>query len=222
MDTFLGQFFNLAMMQRAWPLLWQGLQMTLLVSAVVVPGGVICGAILASVQSMSNRAVNALLIVYIDFFRAFPPLVLLIFIYYGMPFFGVDLAPFSAVCLAMVLNISAYFSEVVRTGIESVSKGQIEAARATGLTRMQTLWYVTLPQAIRNVMPDLLSNILETIKNTSLASVVTLPELLRMARVAQGNMYNTSPLVAAALLYLLLLWPLVRFITYLQNKKLTQ
>lgn len=219
MDAFLDQFFNIVVIQRVSPMLWQGLLMTLLISAVVVPGGVLCGALLASIQSMGNRVVNVLLMVYIDFFRAFPPLVLLIFIYYGMPFLGLELPAFTAVCVAMILNISAYFSEVVRTGIESIPKGQIEAARATGLTRIQTLSFVTLPQAIRNVMPDLLSNIMETIKNTSLASVVALPELLRMARVAQGNTFNTSPLIAAALLYLLILWPMLRLVTYLQNRK---
>lgn len=219
MDGFLSQFFNIEIMISVWPMLWQGLKMTLAISAVVVPGGVLVGALLASLQSLKLRGLDTALLIYIDFFRAFPPLVLLILIYYGMPFAGVEMSAFTAVSVAMILNISAYFSEVFRTGIESVPKGQIEAARCTGLSAGQTMRLVTLPQATRNVMPDLLSNVMETIKNTSLASVVTLPDLLRMARVAQGNLFNTSPLVAAALIYLAILWPLLRLVTYLQNKR---
>lgn len=219
MESFANQFLNIDVVLSVLPMLWLGLTMTLQVSLVVVPGGVLVGLVLASLQSMNVRPVNFALIGYIDFFRAFPPLVLLIFIYYGMPFLGLELSPFAAVALAMILNVSAYFAEVVRTGIESVPRGQVEAARATGITQIQALRYIILPQALRNVLPDLLSNIMETVKNTSLASVVTLPELLRMARVAQGNTFNTSPLVAAALIYLLILWPMLRLVTHLENKR---
>ena len=153
----------------------------------------------------------------IDFFRALPPLVLLIFVYSGLPFAGLDLSPFVAVVIAFLLNNSAYFAEVFRAGINSVPNGQMEAARATGLTGVQAMTHVLLPQAVRNVLPDLLSNTVEVVKLTSLASVVSLSELLYAANMARSVTYNSSPLVLAAILYLLVLWPLVRVISRYQR-----
>ena len=109
---------------------------------------------------------------WVDFFRAFPPLVLLIFLFAGLPFAGLELGGFACVCIAFFLNTGAYYGEILRAGIESVPSGQTEAARSTGLGRVQTMLFVVLPQAVRNVLPDLLSNTLEVVKLTSLGSVV--------------------------------------------------
>ena len=108
---------------------------------------------------------------------------------------------------AFFLNTGAYYGEILRAGIDSVPAGQIEAARSTGLSRLQAMVYVVLPQAVRNVLPDLLSNTLEVVKLTSLASVVAVPELLFQARQAQSVTYNPTPIVVAAVIYFLLLWP---------------
>lgn len=145
------------------------------------------------------------LIAHVDFFRAFPPLVLLIFIFFGLPFGGVDLPAFAAVVLTFLLNTSSYYGEIFRAGIESVTSGQTQAARSTSLTRAQTLAYVVVPHAVRNVLPDLIGNTLEVVKLTSLASVVALPELLYAARSAQSVTYNPSPIVLAAAMYFVLL-----------------
>ena len=104
---------------------------------------------------------------------------LLIFLCAGSPFVGVELSGFLCVCIAFFLNTGAYYGEILRAGIESVPSGQIDAARSTGLGRLQTMGYVVLPQAVRNVLPDLLSNTLEVIKLTSLGSVVAMPELFQ-------------------------------------------
>ncbi|MFC5357649.1 amino acid ABC transporter permease [Azospirillum himalayense] len=221
MDTFISNFFDIDIVVEVLPQLLLGLKNTLILSLIAVPGGVFAGLVIAVLFSLRKKALTVPLIVYIDFLRAFPPLVLLIFVYYGLPFLGLELSAMSAVILALLLNTSAYFAEVIRAGIESVPRGQIEAARATGLTGWTTLVQVVLPQAVRNILPDLISNILETIKLTSLASVVTLPELLRAARLAQGNLFNSTPLIAAALIYLALLWPLVRLITRLERRSLS-
>ena len=165
---------------------------------------------------------NVLLIVYVDLFRAFPPLVLLVFVYYGLPHLGIVLSPFLAVVLAFMLNTSSYYGEIMRAGIESVPLGQWEAARSTGLGRVQTMRHVVLPQAVRSVLPDLVSNTLEVVKLTSLASVVALPELLRMARVAQGITFNPTPLILAAGIYFLLLWPFVRLLSRMERRMLVR
>lgn len=218
MDAFLYNFFNTEILALVWPQLMRGLLITLQLSMAVVPLGLIAGLLVACAQSFGLRGVNLAMMAYTDFLRAFPPLVLLIFAYYALPFLGIELSTFMAVVLALVLNTSAYFAEVFRAGIESVPKGQVEAARSTGLTARQSLLYVVLPQAVRKMLPDLVSNILETIKLTSLASVVTLPELLRVARMAQGNTFNATPLVAAALIYLALLWPVVRVLARMEKR----
>jgi len=158
--------------------------------------------------------------IWVDTFRALPPLVLLIFIFAGLPFLGLEISAWSAVAIGFFLNTGAYYGEILRAGIESVPRGQVEAARSTGLTSAQTMRFIVLPQAVRNVLPDLISNTLEVVKLTSIASVVALPELLFQARQAQSVTYNASPIVAAAIIYFILLWPVVRLLSRLENKQL--
>jgi len=213
-------FFNIAILKAAWPILLSGLGTTLALSALVVPLGLAGGIGIALLSTVRRRAVRWPLIAWVDFFRAFPPLVLLIFLYAGLPFAGIELGGFTCVAIGFFLNTGAYYGEVLRAGIESVPAGQIEAARSTGLTRLQALLHVVLPQAVKNVLPDLLSNTLEVVKLTSLASVVALPELLFESRQAQSLTYNPTPIVAAAVIYFLVLWPLVRLLSRLENRAL--
>lgn len=220
MDALLQNFFNVEIMRAATPLLLKGLGMTAILCLVVVPLGLVGGLTVAVLFSLHRRWISWPMIVYVDFFRAFPPLVLLIFIFFGLPFVGVNLPAFAAVALAFLLNTSSYYGEIFRAGIESVGSGQAEAARSTGLTRAQTLAYVVLPQALRNVLPDLIGNTLEVVKLTSLGSVVALPELLYAARSAQSITYNPSPIVLAAAMYFALLWPGVRVLSRLEHRLL--
>ena len=221
MNALVDNFFNPQILSQVWPFLLAGLWMTLKLCALVIPLGIGGGLALALGSTSRRRWVRWSIIVYTDFFRAFPPLVLLLFIAFGLPFVGVDLGAVGAVALAFLLNTSSYYGEVLRAGIESIPAGQVEAARSTGLTRGQTLRWVVLPQALRNVLPDLVSNTLEVIKLTSLASVVALPELLYAARSAQSVTFNATPVIAAGLIYLLLLWPLVRWLSRLEHKQIS-
>ncbi len=211
-------FFNVGIVRAAWPILLSGLINTALLSLLVVPLGLLAGLLLALLSTVRHPVLRWGLIAYVDFFRAFPPLVLLIFLYAGLPFAGIDLGSFGAVAIAFFLNTGAYYGEVLRAGIESVPPGQMEAARSTGLGRWQAMAYVVLPQAVRNVLPDLVSNTLEVVKLTSLAGVVALPELLFQARQAQSVTYNPTPIVAAAGLYFVIFWPAVRLLSRLENR----
>src|SRR5215218_2187949 len=213
-------FFNPEIIAAAWPIVMSGLLNTILLSLIVVPLGLFGGLILALLASIRHPLVRWPLMAWVDFFRAFPPLVLLIFLYAGLPFAGLELGGFACVCIAFFLNTGAYYGEILRAGIESVPSGQTEAARSTGLGRFQTMIYVVLPQAVRNVLPDLLSNTLEVVKLTALGSVVAMPELLFQARQAQSLTYNATPIVMAAVIYFLLLWPLVRLLSRLENRAL--
>lgn len=218
MQDFIRLFFNLEVMAQTMPLLLSGLWMTLKLCAAVIGLGLVGGLFLALGALSHRRWLRWPAFAVIDFLRALPPLVLLIFIYSGLPFAGLAISPFAAVALAFFLNNSAYYAEIYRAGIQSIPAGQSEAARASGLTTGQTLAHVVLPQAVRNVLPDLLSNTVEVVKLTSLASVVSLAELLYSANMARSLTYNSSPLVLAALVYLALLWPLVRLVSRYQRR----
>ena len=211
-------FLNAEVFAAALPLLLHGLAVTLLLSALVVPLGFASGLALALLSLARSRVLRGALMVWVDVFRAFPPLVLLVFLYAGLPFAGISLPPLGCVAAGFMLNASAYYGEIVRAGLLSVPRGQWEAARSTGLSAGQALRYVVLMPALRTVLPDLLSNTLELVKLTSLASVVALPELLFQARQAQSLTYNATPIVAASAMYFLLLWPLVRVLSRLENR----
>lgn len=217
MDLLIQSFFNLEVMVKALPLVWRGFQMTLLLCAIAIPLGLVGGLVLALLVRVRGP-VRWLVVAWVDVFRALPPLVLLVFIYTGLPFAGLQLSPLAAVALAFLLNSSAYYGEIFRAGIASVGRGQMEAARSTGLSGPQAMAFVVLPQATRNVLPDLLSNTLEVAKLTSIASVVSFQELLYAADMARSITYNASPIVLAAAFYLLLLWPLVRLLSRLERR----
>ena len=218
MEHLIYNFFNLEIMVQAFPTVLRGFGVTLLLCLVVIPVGLITGLIVALLSGVRVVAVRAVVIAYVDFFRAFPPLVLLIFIDAGLPFAGIDLPAFASVVLAFMLNNSSYYGEIFRAGIESIGRGQMEAARSTGLTKLQAMAYVIVPQATRNVLPDLVGNTLEVVKLTSIASVVALPEMLYAADMARSITYNPSSLVLAAAMYLALLWPLVRLLSLMEHR----
>lgn len=218
MQAIVQQFFNIGIMEQAFPLILAGLGRTILVCVIVIPLGLLGGLAAASLSLSRVRPLRWMGVAGIDFFRSIPPLVLLIFVYAGLPFAGIRLSPLSAVAVAFFLNTSSYYGEIYRAGIESVGLGQWDAARSSGLSAYQTLGYVVLPQAVRNVLPDLVSNTVEVVKLTSIASVVALPELLHSADMARAVTFNSSPIVLAAAIYLAMLWPIVRLISRLERR----
>jgi polar amino acid transport system permease protein len=220
MEALIQSFFNAEIATAALPIVLDGLLNTILLSLLVVPLGLLGGLILALLANVRHSLVRWPLMAWVDFFRAFPPLVLLVLLFAGLPFAGLELGGFACVAIAFFLNTGAYYGEILRAGIDSVPTGQVEAARSTGLSRLQAMTYVVLPQAVRNVLPDLMSNTLEVVKLTSLGSVVAVPELLFQARQAQSVTYNPTPIVMAAVIYFLILWPLVRLLSRLENRAL--
>ncbi len=216
----LHSFFDLAVLARYWPYLLGGLGQTVLLSCIAIPLGLVAGLGLALLGSDLGRRGRTILTAYVDLLRAFPPLVLLILIDAGLPHFGIRLPPLLSVTATLLLNSSAYYAEIFRAGLLSVPKGLSDAARATGLGYAQTAWHVRVPIACRAVLPDLLSNTLELVKLTSIASVVTYVELTEAARVVQGLTFSPTPIIAAALLYFVLLWPLARLVSRLERRSL--
>ena len=209
MDAFLDQFFNKSVMMKYLPDVIGGLWITLGLAGSVIVTGILLGLILACVRSFQVRAVNLLIVLFIDLFRALPPLVLLIVGYFGLPYVGLQLSGFaiSWICLSCVLG--AFAEEIFWAGITSVHKGQWEAARSTGLGFSEALLYIVIPQAIRMTIPPLTNRTIAITKNTALASVVAVQEMLTVAQTSLAYAANTSPLTLAALGYLLVFFPLV-------------
>jgi len=217
MDVLLQQFFNVDIMGKALPLVLQGLKTTLLICLIVIPMGLVGGVLVALASRSPVRALRITVTLLVDLMRALPPLVVLILVYPGLPFLGLRISPLTAVVIAFFLNNAAYYGEIIRAGIESVPAGQWEASRSTGLRAHQAFFWVILPQGLRNVLPDLVSNTVEVVKLTSLASVVSLQEMLYSADMARSLTFNASPIVLAALIYFALLWPAVRLVSRLEH-----
>ena len=210
-------FFNVSVMERAFPILLRGLGNTLLLGATAIVLGSLMGLGIALTRLYAPRPLQLLAIAYTDLMRAMPVLVVLILIYYALPFAGVVLSSFTAAAAALSLVLAAYTAEVVRAGIQAVPKGQFEASAALGIGFWRMMHKVVLPQAMRLVIPPHASNCVSIIKDTSLASVVAMTDLLKQATDAQALFANPTPLIGAALIYVAILWPLVRLTGWLEH-----
>lgn len=218
LDIFLDAFFNQKVIDKYLPDILWGMVVTVQAGLAVVVTGILAGLLLAAVRSFHIRPLNWLIVGFVDIFRALPPLVIILIVYFGLPNVGISLPSFAVLWLVLSLVLAAFAEEIFWAGIASIRKGQWEAARSTGLSAPQTLVHVVIPQAVRNVLPDLVSNTVEVVKLTSTASVVALPELLYAADMARSVTYNPSSLVLAAAIYLALLWPCVRLLSRLEHR----
>ena len=209
LDDFLLAFFSLEILEQAWPILLSGLVQTVLLSLTVVPLGLAGGVILALLSTARSRWVRWPLMAWVDVFRSLPPLVVIALLYFGLPAAGLALSGFAAAWLALSLVLMAFSEEIFWAGITAVPKGQWEAARSTGLGFGATLRLVVLPQALRITVPPLTNRTIAITKNTALASVVAVPEILGAANAGVSFAFNPTPLTLGALAYLVLFLPVV-------------
>ena len=170
----LDTFCNWPILRDALPLLFRGLGVTVLLGAASIALGFIAGLAVALLRLYGPRPFRRLARSYVDLFRSIPLLVLLVLVYYALPFLGIRLSSFAAATTALSLVACAYTAEILRAGIEAVPKGQSEAAAALGLGFAASMRYVVLPQALRVVTPPLTSNCINVLKDTALASVVAI------------------------------------------------
>ena len=213
-DTFL----NWSVFVSTLPLLLTGLWITVGLGAVSILLGLAGGLLLVLLRLYAVTPLRLLAVAYIDVFRAIPLLVLLIIVYYALPFVGLRLSSFSAATAALSLVSAAYSAEILRAGIEGVPRGQFEAARALGLSPLRQMSDIVLPQAVKLVIPPITSNSINVMKDTALASVVAMPDLLKQATQAQALAANPTPLIGAALIYIVLLLPMVRAVGLLERR----
>jgi polar amino acid transport system permease protein len=214
----INTFFNAEVFLRTLPLLVSGLTTTLTLGLTSILFGTALGLAVCLARLYGNAPLRTLAIAFIDVFRAIPILVVLILIYYALPFVGVRLSSFASATIALAIVFAAFTAEVFRAGIEAVPRGQFEAASALGLSFPLTLFKIVLPQAMRIAVPPQTSNCVSLLKDTSLASVVAMPDLLKQATDAQAFNANPTPLIGAALIYLVLLLPMVRLVGFLERR----
>jgi polar amino acid transport system permease protein len=160
-------------------------------------------------RSFGIRPLNWLLIFVVDLFRALPPLVVIVLIYFGLPSLGFEPSAFGTTWASLSLVLMAFAEEIFWAGITAVPKGQWEAARSTGLSFLQTLCSVVLPQAIRLTIPPLTNRTIAITKGTALGSVIGLSEILSQASSGVSFSFNPSPLTLGAAAYLVLFLPVV-------------
>jgi polar amino acid transport system permease protein len=217
-SRFLDTFFNATVFWRYLPAILEGMVVTVEIAVVVVITGILLGLALAIARSFRLRVVNALIVVFVDMFRALPPMVLLLLVYFGLPNVGINVPSFAVLWLVLALVLAAFAEEIFWAGILSVPKGQWEAARSTGLGFPATLAHVVLPQAIRLAVPPLTNRTIAITKNTALGTVIGVGEILNQATAAQSFSGNATPLMMGAIAYLILFVPVVALGRFLETR----
>ncbi|HEY1356401.1 MAG TPA: amino acid ABC transporter permease [Solirubrobacterales bacterium] len=211
-------FFSWSEFKNSFPEVLEGFWLDVKVFVLVEIGVLIVGLVIALLRTSAGPAlfpIRLLATVYTDLFRGVPTLLLVYLIGFGIPALRLTGLPTEPVVLggiALGLSYSAYVAEVYRAGIASVHRGQRDAALAVGLTEAQALRHVILPQAVRRVAPPLLNDFLALQKDAVLISILGPAEAFRNAQIIQGENFNYTPLIAAALLYLVITVPLARIV----------
>ncbi len=216
------QYFNPDALRGLGPFLLRGAYNTLRLALIGEVAGILLGLAVALLVVSKRRAVRAPGIAFIDLFRGTPLLMQLSFIYLALPFVGIRLNVFTAGATGLALNSAAYVAEIFRAGIQSIERGQMEAARGLGMPYRAAMRYVIVPQAFRRVIPPLVNEFIALLKDSSLVSAlgstVASRELLRVARDAYAQSANATPFVAASLIYLLMTLPLTRVVNRLERR----
>ncbi|WP_207002746.1 amino acid ABC transporter permease [Trinickia mobilis] len=172
------------------PVLLKAALLTIFLAAVTQCCGTLAGLVLALARESRHAALRGVAFAYIWVFRGTPVLLHLFFVYYAAPLFGLRLDAIPAAIIALSMSSAAYNGEIIRAGIRAVHRGQIEAAQAVGMTYPRVLRHIVLPQAMRIVLPPYVGNFISHTKNTSLASVITVPELMLTAQTIYSSTYR--------------------------------
>ncbi len=184
------------------PELLAGLRLSLTLTLVSMALGLVCGFVAAVARGSGSRLVRAPFDLYVSFFRGTPLLVQIFLAYYGLPQFGITLDPVPSAVAVFTLNSGAYLSETIRGAFYAVPHGQREAALSTGLPGRQVLWHVVMPQALRVAIPPIGNTFVSLLKDTSLAAVITIVELMRAGMLIYARTFDPfTVLIEVALVY---------------------
>lgn len=201
--------------------LLDGLWVTLQVTIYSIIFSLILGAIFGIIRYMGIPILSKIVGFVVDVIRNLPLLLIIFFTYFALPQLGIRLNIFWAAVSALTIFESAMISEIIRGGLNSLPEGQAEAGISTGLTRVQTLRYILLPQAIRSMAPSIVSQLIALIKDTSLATIISLPELTHNARIVynQNTNYVLPMFIAMTFLYWIICYSLSKFSKYLSTRR---
>ncbi|MFN2643762.1 MAG: amino acid ABC transporter permease [Burkholderiales bacterium] len=218
LDRLAFSFFNADVASRYWLDIVYGMWVTTYLAAAVIATGLGVGLGLAMVRSFQFRPGNVLIVVFADTFRALPPLVVIIVLFFAFPYVGLAMNAFTATWLALSFVLAAFAEEIFWAGILAVPKGQTEAARSTGMSRLQTLVHVILPQAVRLTIPPLTNRMIAITKGTALGSVIAVHEIIYYASSGASVAGNPTPLTLGAAAYLMLFLPVVIFSRWIETR----
>ena len=206
----------------------EGIVNTLIIAAFTVLLGTIFGTLMSGMRMSRILPLRWLAVAYIEFIRGTPLMVQLMFIFYGLPMVGFTLpdiswipnfSRFSAGIIAMSINSCAYVAEIIRSGVQAVDVGQMEAARSVGFSHGQAMRLVVLPQAIKNILPALANELVTMVKESSICSVLGMTELIWGAKTVATTTYKTlSPYVLAALVYFVINYPAGKAIEAIERR----
>ncbi|WP_251860135.1 amino acid ABC transporter permease [Clostridium sp. Marseille-Q2269] len=192
---------------------FDGAKFTIVLAFFTVLIGFVLGLLLSMMRLSNNKILRAISASYVEFIRGTPVLVQLYIIYYGLPNLGINLPEIVAGIIALSINSSAYIAEIVRAGIQAVDKGQMEAARSLGMTNNMGMRLVIIPQAMKNILPALGNEFIVVIKESSVASIIGIHELMYNADTVRGNIFRPfEPLIVAALMYFVLTFSLSKLV----------
>lgn len=196
------------------PYVLEGIWYTLLISILSMLGGLVIGFFLALARTSPLKILQWPARLYISFMRGVPILVILFLLYFALPVIGIQFTAVQAALIGFTINSAAYIAEVFRSSLASVDKGQWESSTALGLTYWQTMRRIILPQSVRIAVPPLSNVYLDLIKASSLAAMITVPEIFHKARIIGGREYDLlTLLILVALIY----WAICSVMTVLQN-----
>ena len=197
-----------------------GVWITVLLSVASGAASLVAGLAVALLRLYGPRWVRPVVVLYVDSMRAIPVLVVLVWTFFALPLLaGVTMSPFTAALLGLTVHLAAYAAEIVRAGIQSVRAGQTRAALALGMTRRQILRRIVLPQALVRMLPAIGSLLSVTIKDTAIASVIAVPELMRQSETVAGQSFQPIEVYSFAMLaYFLLLFPVTRGVDRLYRR----
>jgi len=217
--------FTFSFLSDYLPKFLEGVGVTLGISLVTVFLGTLLGSLLffmksSDVSILKIKPFKIIATVYIEVIRGTPMLLQILMVYSGTKLiFGIDVTAFSSAIIAIALNSSAYVSEIIRAGIEGIDVGQSEAARSLGMSKAMTMRLIIIPQAVRNILPAIGNEFVAVIKESSMASVLGVGELMFSAKIVQGATYlSLEPLMVAAVFYFILTFSLGRLMGYLERR----
>ncbi|MCJ7520004.1 MAG: amino acid ABC transporter permease [Anaerolineaceae bacterium] len=206
-------------LQIALPKIWIGLQITFKVSLICLLIGMLIGFPVALARVYGPKWLRWLVTAYVEIFRGTPVLVQLFLIYYGLPQFGITFSAFTAAYLAIGLNSGAYQSEYFRGAIQAISSGQMMAARSIGMTRMQAIRYVIIPQAFRFAIPSWSNEAVSMVKISSIVYLIAVPEMLYVAKVLMSKYYNPmQTYILVGLVYLLVIGAMTLLLNEIERR----